>query len=173
MSTKIDHLIEVFFIWSVIGGAIFFLSNALVVVRADLSTKDSMSLNNQLNIVQSNSVFSNSEHFLSNYRFSNRPKDPNKIRVVVTAYSSCPMETDDDPYITASGNWVQEGIVATNFLPFGTEIKIPEVFGNRVFVVQDRMHHRKKYQVDIWFSSKAGAIDFGVRHTYILLIEEA
>ena len=40
-------------------------------------------------------------------------------RVWLTAYSSSVDETDDTPFITASGKHVRDGIVATNFLPFG------------------------------------------------------
>lgn len=95
-----------------------------------------------------------------------------KIKVVVTAYSSSPWETDGNPYITASGNWVGEGIVANNMLPFGTKVRIPEVFGDKVFVVQDRMHWRKgNYHVDIWFPSYWEALNFGAKRTYIEVLE--
>ena len=45
--------------------------------------------------------------------------------VWVTAYTSAPDETSDHPLITASGGMVGDGIVAANFLPFGTQIEIP------------------------------------------------
>src|SRR4030042_1534498 len=41
-----------------------------------------------------------------------------KMDVIVTAYSSTPEETDDDEFITASCNWVKDGIVANNLLSF-------------------------------------------------------
>ena len=44
-----------------------------------------------------------------------------QIPVIVTAYSSTPEETDSSPRLTAAGTWVREGIVANNFLPFGTK----------------------------------------------------
>ena len=90
-----------------------------------------------------------------------------KINVIVTAYSSSPWETDRDPFITASGKTVREGIVAANFLPFGTKIRLPEVYGDKIFVVEDRMRPEKKYQVDIWFPSRTQALDFGAKRTYI------
>ncbi|MCD6402545.1 3D domain-containing protein, partial [bacterium] len=103
--------------------------------------------------------------------FTEIPKTK-KIKVIVTAYSSTPWETDGDPYITASGKWVKEGIVANNLLPFGTKIKIPEVFGDKVFVVEDRMHWTKSpYQVDIWFPSYWDALNFGAKRTYIEILE--
>ncbi len=95
-----------------------------------------------------------------------------RIKVVITAYSSCPYETDSTPFITANGSEVKEGIVANNLLPFGTEIRIPELYGNKVFVVEDRMNARKGYyHVDIWFPSKEQAIKFGSFRTYIEVLE--
>jgi len=90
-----------------------------------------------------------------------------KVLVVVTAYSSTVSQTDDTPFITASGTTVRNGIVATNILPMGTKIKIPELYGDRVFVVEDRMHPRKNYQVDIWFQEYVDALNFGAKYAYI------
>ena len=103
------------------------------------------------------------------------PETPARIaktmNVIVTAYSSTPDQTDDTPFITASGNWVRDGIVATNLLPMGTRIKIPEVYGDKIFVVDDRMHPRKRYNVDIWFPSYTEAKNFGVKRTRIEVLE--
>lgn len=85
------------------------------------------------------------------------------IPVIVTAYSSTVDQTDDTPFITASGSWVREGIVAANFVPMGTRIMLPELYGKKVFIVEDRMHPRKKYQVDIWFASYIEAKNFGAK----------
>jgi len=98
------------------------------------------------------------------------PESPmeRRMEVIVTAYSSTPWETDDSPNITASGSLVREGIVANNFLPLGTKIKIPELFGDKVFVVEDRMNWKKgNYHVDIWFPSYQEAKEFGAKRTYI------
>ena len=173
MNIKIGRFIEIFFVWGVVGGVIFSLSGALAAVQGDSLPENSTEIDGSLNLIQDNSVFSNSEHYLPEYKLVHDSDGSKKIKVAVTAYSSCPGETDGDPYITASGKWVQDGIVAANFLPFGTEIKIPELYGNKIFVVQDRMHPRKKYQVDIWFPSKTEAIEFGAHYTYIELVEEA
>jgi len=100
------------------------------------------------------------------------PQVARKIRVVVTAYSSTIWETDDNPFVTAAGTWVREGIVANNMLPFGTKIKIPELYGDKVFVVEDRMHWRKGYyHVDIWFASYREAKNFGAKRTFIEVLE--
>ena len=96
-----------------------------------------------------------------------------KIRVLTTAYSSTVCQTDSTPFITASGAYVKDGIVANNLLSFGTKIRIPEIYGDKIFVVEDRMHWKKGYyHVDIWFSSYWDAKTFGVKDTYIEVIKE-
>ena len=92
------------------------------------------------------------------------------IEVIVTGYSSTPEETDDTPYITASGKTVKDGTIANNLLPFGTKIKIPEIYGDKVFVVEDRMNKRfESHHIDIWFASSDQALSFGVKRTYLEL----
>jgi len=100
------------------------------------------------------------------------PKIVKKMSVIVTAYSSTPWETQGNPFITASGSWVEDGIIANNYLPFGTKVKMPEIYGDKVFVVEDRMHWRKgNYHVDIWFPSYSEALNFGAKRTYIEVLE--
>lgn len=94
-----------------------------------------------------------------------------RIRVVVTAYSSTPEQTDSTPFITAAGTQVREGIVAANFLPIGTKIKLPDLYGDKIFVVEDRMHPRKHYMVDIWFADYSEAKNFGAKNTYVEVLE--
>jgi len=59
--------------------------------------------------------------------------------VVVTAYSSTYDQTDSTPFITASGSYVSDGTVACNFLRFGDRVRFPEVYGDKIFIVEDRM----------------------------------
>jgi len=93
-------------------------------------------------------------------------------KVIVTAYSSSEWETQGDPFITASGERVKDGIVANNLLPFGTEIKLPEIFGDKVFIVQDRMHFRKSdYHFDIWLPSYKQALNFGAQTSNIEIVK--
>jgi len=92
------------------------------------------------------------------------------LKVWLTAYSSSPDETDDTPYITASGGKVRKGIVATNILPLYSTIQIPEIFGDELFIVEDRMHYRKTNFVDVWMPSKEIAKEFGICQTEILII---
>ena len=83
--------------------------------------------------------------------------------VSATGYSSTPEQTDHTPFITASGIHVRDGVIAANFLPFGTIIKIPELFGDKTFVVEDRMHNRYWFNIDIWFPEKNLAKEFGIK----------
>lgn len=92
--------------------------------------------------------------------------------VKLTAYSSSPDETDDTPFTTASGGHVRDGVIAANFLPFGTKITIPEIFGNKVFVVEDRMNRRNVDGVDIWMPSKSKALRFGTTDAKIVILND-
>ncbi len=84
------------------------------------------------------------------------------------AYSSTPSQTNGNPFITASGKRVADGTVANNCLPFGTVVKFPELFGDKTFIIQDRMAARygcDKY--DIWHASTQQAIQFGKHYSTV------
>jgi len=89
----------------------------------------------------------------------------------VTAYTSAPDETSDHPLITASGDMVRDGIVADNLLPFGTQIEIPTLFGNKVFTVEDRTNQKFSGRVDIWMPSVGQAVNFGIQHVQIVVLD--
>ncbi|HPC30858.1 MAG TPA: hypothetical protein PK119_00065 [Candidatus Paceibacterota bacterium] len=112
--------------------------------------------------------------FLTSFLASNGPLiSPKKIEITVTGYSSRPEETDDTPFITASGKVVEDGVAAANFLAFGTKVRFPELFGDKIFVIYDRMHERfSEDRVDIWFMSTEEAKNFGVKKTIMEIIEE-
>ena len=97
-----------------------------------------------------------------------RPK--RTYTIAATGYSSTPEQTDHTPFITAAGTHVRDGVIATNFLPFGTIIKIPELFGDKTFIVEDRMNSRYWLNIDIWFSEKELAKEFGVKVVKIEVI---
>lgn len=94
---------------------------------------------------------------------------------VVTAYNSDPGQTDDSPCITANNfNVCDSGVedtIAANFLPFGAKVKIPELFGNRVFVVRDRMNRRFSNRVDVWMVERPDAVNFGVKMAKIEVLK--
>ncbi len=91
-------------------------------------------------------------------------------KVVITAYSSTPDQTDDSPFIMANGKYVYDGAIAANFLPFGARVRIPNLFGDKIFTVNDRMHNRFRNRVDIWMPTRQDAIQFGIRTAIIEII---
>ena len=94
------------------------------------------------------------------------------IKVVITAYSSTPDQTDETPLITASNKLVKDGIIANNMLAFGTKVKIPALYGDKVFTVEDRMNRRKSgYHIDIWMPNREIAVNFGVKTAEIQVLE--
>jgi 3D (Asp-Asp-Asp) domain-containing protein len=139
----------------------------------------------ELAVIDGNSVISISDHSSSNPVNLNSPAAVYKSlsyqissnscstreNMVITAYSSTPEQTDSTPFITASGCYVEDGIIANNMLPFGTKIRIPELYGNKVFEVQDRLNSRKGGDhIDIWFPSYQEAKEFGAKKTYIEIL---
>jgi 3D (Asp-Asp-Asp) domain-containing protein len=92
------------------------------------------------------------------------------ITVVATAYSSDVGQTDESPCIPADGydlcahyeKFGEGNTIAANFLPLGAQVKIPELFGDRILVVHDRMNRRYgDYRIDIWLPTKDEAVKFG------------
>ena len=101
----------------------------------------------------------------------NSPIAPKTMTVVLTAYSSTPDQTDSTPFTTASGTRVRDGIVASNFLAFGTKIKIPELFGDKEFVVEDRMARKHGDKIDIWFPERRLARRFGIQEAEVVILD--
>jgi len=92
-------------------------------------------------------------------------KAPRMIRwVTVTAYSSTVDQCDDSPFIGASNKYVYDGMVATNFLRFGTKVKFPDIFGNKIYTVDDRMNVKYNSRIDIWMPTREQAKQFGARY---------
>ena len=123
-------------------------------------------------------ILSINEEFYNNsgntfFTAVNSPQPSIKTKkITATAYSSTPDETDDSPFITASGTWVYDGVIASNFLPFGTKVRFPELFRDKVFTVDDKMHKRfTDTRVDIWFPDKESAKKFGIKETIMEILE--
>lgn len=101
----------------------------------------------------------------------NRVSIARTMTVTSTGYNSEVRQTDDSPFIAADGTRVFDGMVAANFLPFGTQIKIPDYYGDKVFTVHDRMAKRFSNRVDVWFEHKSDAIQWGRRTVRIEIVE--
>ncbi|OGG42840.1 hypothetical protein A3G50_00530 [Candidatus Jorgensenbacteria bacterium RIFCSPLOWO2_12_FULL_42_11] len=99
-----------------------------------------------------------------------RSVNPETDLITITAYSSTPDQTDSTPFITASGSYVEDGIVAANFLAFDTKIRLPELYGEKIFTVKDRMAKKNSHKIDIWFPARAEAEQFGVKKTRVEII---
>lgn len=103
------------------------------------------------------------------------PKVKSVSTHVITAYNSEAAQTDSSPCITANGfNVCKHGIedtIAANFLKMGTKVRIPDLYGDRVFVVRDRMNPKHPNRVDIWMKDRASAIKFGVKTVKIEVLE--
>lgn len=91
--------------------------------------------------------------------------------VSATAYSSARAQTDASPFVSASGVRVFDGMVAANFLPFGAKVRLPDLYGNKQFVVLDRMHPRFSHRIDVWMDSYDKAKQFGVKYARVEVIE--
>lgn len=97
------------------------------------------------------------------------------MTVIATAYTSAEEETDNTPCITANGYDLcennQENVIAANFLKFNTKVRIPDLYGDQIFTVQDRMNARYDKRIDLWKLSKSRAYAFGKRLVKIEVVE--
>lgn len=87
----------------------------------------------------------------------------------VTAYSSTVDQTDNDPFITASGERVRKGgIACPNWLEFGDRVEIE----GKEYECNDVMNKRYrdgKY-FDIWFESRQQALNFGRQRLAVVIV---
>jgi len=95
-------------------------------------------------------------------------------KFAVTAYNSEVAQCDSTPCITANGFNVCEhdieDTIATNVLKFGTKVRIPELFGDRVFIVRDRMNSRYTNRIDIWMKKKSHAKILGIKYAEVEIL---
>ncbi len=104
------------------------------------------------------------------FHSSDTKAKPHKVmKMTLTAYSSTFDQTDEDPFTAASGKRVYDGMVAVNGLPFGTKIKIPALYGEKIFTVDDRMNARYgSNRMDIWMNAPRKSVDaFGVKRAVV------
>lgn len=89
-----------------------------------------------------------------------------------TVYHSVPEQTDGDPFTMATGERVFDGAVAANCLPFNTRLRMPELFGEKVFVVKDRLAADKScFVIDIWQDHTTNPPSFGAPVTKIEILQ--
>ncbi len=131
-------------------------------LKLDLTDTD-----NDTATILDNAVAQNHSHVTPK---TNRPAKARTYVVEASGYSSTHDQTDDTPFITASGTYVRDGVIAANFLPIGTVVKIPDLFGNKMFIVEDRMNKRYWMNIDVWFASREAAIQFGRKHVKIEIV---
>lgn len=108
-----------------------------------------------------------------------------------TGYNSLESQTDDTPFITATGSRTRPGIVAISrdllagSIPYGSLVRLKDLGGYHgggygkfqdkldaqgLFVVEDTLHRRKTQQVDVWFESYYEALQWGIRKVEVELV---
>ena len=144
------------------------LNSPIVGVSTSLGYNDIMALINNKSEIRVNSfLFAGGDSLIG---IDALPQQKT-IKTVLTAYSSTPDQTDDTPFLTASNTHVRDGIVAANFLAFGTKVQIPEIFGDKVFTVEDRMAKKHSDKIDIWFPERHLAKKFGVQEAEVIVLQ--
>ena len=97
---------------------------------------------------------------------------PSRMTRVVraTAYNATEVQTDSTPLICAWGDRIRPGIIAVSRdleklgLTRGRTVYV-EGYGKRI--VLDRMHARKRNQIDLYMDTYEEAINFGVQELVI------
>ena len=149
-----------------------FLITSLMPFKVKAQTSDSSVLETVISASESRNYLAERFEFPGK---KNIVEIKREMYVPSTAYSSTVDQCDSTPCITADGYNVcaagKENVLAANFLPFGTKVMIPELFGDRVFTVHDRMNSRYTYRVDVWMISRADAIQYGLKTIKIQIVE--
>jgi len=96
-----------------------------------------------------------------------------ELYIDLTGYSSRECETDDSPFITATGDSVEIGIIALSpdlikIVGYNAQVRI-EGF-DRIFVVKDTMNEKFTNRGDIWFPKTSWAKQFGFKKNVKLTI---
>lgn len=93
---------------------------------------------------------------------------------IITAYQAVEGQCDSEPDIGAGGRVANKGVptgrwFASNTLPFGTKIVIPDISGNMVWTCRDRMN--KRYcgcHIDLLVSKES--VIFGKRMAKVFIV---
>ena len=92
------------------------------------------------------------------------------VYMTASAYNSLANQTDASPYRTAIGSMTREGVVASNYFPIGTRLRLPDVFGDREFRVEDRMNPRYFKTLDVWMENYTDAKSFGRKYVKVEVV---
>jgi 3D (Asp-Asp-Asp) domain-containing protein len=96
--------------------------------------------------------------------------------VLATAYASVVAQTDSTPCLTYTdfdvcsyyNTYGKFDTIASNGIRLGAIVKIPELFGDKLFVVRDRMNERYGDEIiDIWLPNNEHAKVFGAKRVTI------
>jgi 3D (Asp-Asp-Asp) domain-containing protein len=107
-----------------------------------------------------------------------------------TAYNSLSAQTDNSPFVTATGARTRFGVVALSRdllrrIPYGSIVRIEDLGSwangrgrgtyNRMlsgvnFIVEDTMNARKRNTIDVWMPSRRAAIQWGARQIRVTVI---
>jgi len=94
---------------------------------------------------------------------------------MATAYNATPDQTDDTPDVCACEDKIRLGIIAISRDPEksgltrGKEVLIE---GIGKVVVMDRIHYRKRNQIDLYMENYKDAVEFGVKDLTISRTED-
>ncbi|MFC1787608.1 hypothetical protein ACFLZY_00070 [Patescibacteria group bacterium] len=167
----IDHVLKQHMIDLSVGIFVIFLAGSIIG-----STPAQASLSLELELPDDQTVGLMVEAMLNeraefgDLPVANQARSRHFITIPISAYNSEVGQTDDTPFITASQTRVRDGVVAANFLPFGTKVRIPDLFGDKIFVVEDRMNKRYYYKMDLWMEHKQDALDFGLKRATVEIL---
>ncbi len=160
------------FIFVLIFEVFLFPAPTFAANNADGSTT---SVNEDILLTDKKGMISDEAAFENNLPANIDTKIKGTTYRTITAYNSEVGQCDSTPCITANGfNVCEYGIedtIAANWLKFGTKVRIPELFGDRVFVVRDRMNKKHADRVDVWMKEKIDAKKFGVKLAKIEILE--
>ena len=157
------------FILSILVAVVFFIMG--VIIGGSFSKpkkyKSKEATSTPLSVIQGNTILTYSNPSTLYLRIL-VCKETIVIKVIVSEYNSVKWQTDGTPLITADGTRVHPGIIACNWLPFHTIVKI----NGNYYEVEDRMNRKYgKPYIDIWSPSLKGAKAFGRKSLEVEIIK--
>ena len=96
-----------------------------------------------------------------------RPKETGTAIIAeITSYNSVPAQTDDTPFITASGTHVHDGTIACPYeYAFGTTVSIE----GKKYTCEDRMNRKYPDRFDVWLANTASSSEWGIKTMRIII----